>query len=377
VRDAYIGSHYGAVPIPPKPIAPIPPAYALDKPPHAPAVVPTQPEHPKAVKDPLELVGFNSRGSIEVANNGPISVYLIRLLINEGDSSKSYGLGVDVGAGKVQKQVIADGFTNTRTLSKLADTWKEHLAKVTVQYPNCWQFTYFSPLDVELQQIKDNYAVQGTSLVYDETFGTIYYKVSTSPEIRQQRVPVVVTVTLNSDTCPFDYPRQPVQPRIQPQTGGGLTKVDRENLAKAFFEFSQVLDQANAAWGKANNLKSDESGPLGQNLVKRRSKIPEIQKAATDFNQNLINIRQKWNYYEIQTNAIFDENPNDPLILLQIVNEYASELDAVLTIKNADDSQLQKVLRPEDIRYDEGIVRFSQWYQGCEQRLQQARSVLR
>jgi hypothetical protein len=159
-------------------------------------------EKPSIPKAPLEIVAFNSSQKITIANNGPISVYVIRLLVNTEVESKSFGLDFELEPGKLNSIQIADGLHNVRTLGKLADTWGEHLAKVETQYKNCWQLTYFSPSDAEFKQIEDHYLSEGTIFPYEETSGIIYYRVIGLPETKEQKVSIFVTVTLDKDKCP-------------------------------------------------------------------------------------------------------------------------------------------------------------------------------
>jgi hypothetical protein len=156
----------------------------------------------RSIKNPLEIVAFNSSQDISIANNGPVSIYLIRLLANEGQSSESFGLELEVAAGKIETRHIGLGFRNVRTIDTLADTWQEHVSKAIIQYQNCWQFTYFSASDPGFQQVKDHYLIKGKRLAYDEIQGTLYYKIDGVLGIKEQKIPMVVIVTVDKDTCP-------------------------------------------------------------------------------------------------------------------------------------------------------------------------------
>jgi hypothetical protein len=147
-------------------------------------------------------VAFNSSQDISVANNGSVSVYVVRLLVSEDNFSKSFGLNSEIGPGKTQTISIRDGFVNVRTLRGLAGTWDEHLKKALAQYGNCWQFTFFSQSDARLFQIRDHYMSEGESFIYDKGTGTIYYRVDGFHGTKEEKVPIAVTVTLNADICP-------------------------------------------------------------------------------------------------------------------------------------------------------------------------------
>jgi len=175
-------------------------------------------------------------------------------------------------------------------------------------------------------------------------------------------------------------PVQPQQTQIERivQADRNLPKGDRDRLAEALFEFSQVLDQANIAFGKANNIKVDEHGPLVKDLLTRRGKVSGIESAATEFEAHFRDSRQKWKYYRDQITAIFGDNPdNDAVILRGAVIEYARQLDSVLSLKDTtDEATLKAIFQPEEIRYDDAIRRFALWKSDCERRLEQARSAL-
>jgi hypothetical protein len=82
--------------------------------------VKSHPTPVRPVKAPLEIVEFNSSHNISIANNGPLSVYVMRLLINvtEPKSSKSFGLDFEIEPEKTKSIRIGDGFQNVRTLKK-------------------------------------------------------------------------------------------------------------------------------------------------------------------------------------------------------------------------------------------------------------------
>jgi len=153
---------------------------------------------------------------------------------------------------------------------------------------------------------------------------------------------------------------------------------DRERLAEAFYEWSQILEGGNTAWGKANHLKVDEKGPFLQDLAKRKGKIPDIKMAAQQFAKHLIDSRNKWRYYEKEENQVFGDNvDNDANILPGALSEYDNQLDTVLASKETDNERLKTIMWPEDLRYDEAIKNFAQWLQGCGRRLQTAREAIR
>jgi len=156
----------------------------------------------KTIKNPLEIVAFNSGQDISVSNNGPVSVYAIRLLVNEGNFSKSFGLNSEIGPGKTKTIPIRDGFVKVRTLRGLGDTWSEHLKKALAQYGNCWQFTFFSQSDARLFQIRDHYISEGESFIYDKGMGTIYYRLDGFQGTKEEKVPIAITVTLDAAICP-------------------------------------------------------------------------------------------------------------------------------------------------------------------------------
>lgn len=151
---------------------------------------------------PLQIVAFYSTQEISIANNGPFSIYAVILLVSDQLGSKSFGLDFEIAPGKTTTKVINDGFPHVRTFGKLADSWEEHFAKATEQYKGCWQFSFFSPSDVRLQQMKDFYTSIGTALPYKEVPGALYYKMDNHVEVSQQKVTLVTILTVNEDVCP-------------------------------------------------------------------------------------------------------------------------------------------------------------------------------
>jgi hypothetical protein len=161
------------------------------------------------------------------------------------------------------------------------------------------------------------------------------------------------------------------------ETDKHLPKGDRDRLADALFDFAQILDQANTAWGKANRLKVDENGPFLKDLATRKSKASGIESAAKEFEKGFYSSRQKWKYYGDQIAVIFGDDPdNHATILRSAVDEYSHQVDSVLALKDTDEANLKTILWPEDIRYDEAIRRFALWKSESEHRLEQVKSSL-
>jgi hypothetical protein len=156
------------------------------------------------IKAPLEIVEFRSDYGISIANNGPLSVHVVSLLVKGHVEIKSIALGLDIAPGKISEQKIhEEGLHHVRTLRKLADTWEDHVKKARELYLVCgMQWTFFSPSDVSLQQIKDNYTRQNQSLGYKDISGILYYRVQGLNKTEEQVVPIVETITINNDTCP-------------------------------------------------------------------------------------------------------------------------------------------------------------------------------
>lgn len=161
---------------------------------------------PQPIKAPLEIVAFRSDYGISIANNGPLSVHILSLFIKfeSPDGTKSMALGLNVAPGKISEQKIPEeGLPHLRTIRKLADTWEDHVKKARELYAACgMQWTFFSPSDVSLQQIKDNYTGQNQSLGYKDISGILYYRVQGLDKTEEQIVPVVESITVNNDTCP-------------------------------------------------------------------------------------------------------------------------------------------------------------------------------
>jgi hypothetical protein len=156
------------------------------------------------ITEPLEIVAFRSDYGVSIANNGPHSVHVMSLLVKGYVETKSFALRLDIAPGKVSEQRIQEeGLHHVRSLMKLADTWEEHIKKARELYSGCgMQWTFFSPSDVSLQQIKDLYTKQNLALGYSDISGILYYRVAASNKTEEQVVPIVETITVNDDTCP-------------------------------------------------------------------------------------------------------------------------------------------------------------------------------
>jgi hypothetical protein len=155
-------------------------------------------------ESPLDIIAFNSDQGISIANNGPTSVYVLSLdvSVSEPQLSKSFGLGLDIDAGKIQKYPIHDGFQKVRSLNKLADTWKQHFERAEALYEDCGiQLTFFAPDDPGFQQMVAFHSQHGQGLSYDTAKAVLRYRVSGLNERKEQPVKIVVTATVNDATC--------------------------------------------------------------------------------------------------------------------------------------------------------------------------------
>lgn len=158
------------------------------------------------IKDPLEIVAFRSDFGISVSNDGPIPIHVLSLVLRHEYETKSFGLALDIGPGKISQQLIhEEGILHMRSSRKLADRWQEHIEKMTESYGSCGtRWIYFAPADPSLQQLKDNYTKQNVELGYNDISGSLYYRLAGAHETKEQVVPLVVTMMVNNDTCPRD-----------------------------------------------------------------------------------------------------------------------------------------------------------------------------
>lgn len=153
--------------------------------------------------NPLEILAFRSDYGISIANNGPLPLYVTSLVIKGPDETKSFGLGLDIGPGKVSEAKIQNdiAFKNFKTLRKIADTWEGQVRKARGIYDKCgMSFEYFSPSDPSFKQVKDFYEGNGQSLGYGDISGMLYYHIR--GQDKEEVVPIVVTIVVNKDTCP-------------------------------------------------------------------------------------------------------------------------------------------------------------------------------
>jgi hypothetical protein len=186
--------------------------------------------------------------------------------------------------------------------------------------------------------------------------------------------------TRNNATASIPINQRSTQSQIDTfvESNRKLSSGDRDRLANALFDFSEVMDQANTAWGKANHLKVQEhSEGIVKDLEARKRKIADIRASAREYERLFAQQREKWKYYANQINFIFGDNPdNNALILRNAVDEYAAHLDAVLATNNNNEGEIKKLLWVEDIRYDEAIRNFALWNQYCARQLAQVKNSL-
>lgn len=179
----------------------------------------------QSLKNPLEVVACDSSSSITIANNGPLSVYVVSLVLKSEQESRSYELGFDVEPGKIYMHPFLppsktegalplpageEHFRVIMPLAKLADTWDEHFRKAMGLFQKCgMMLLYFSPSDPAFLQMKDAYSwkperplINLLGLGYSDASGTLYYRVKGFTETKEQSVPLVVIVAIDGDKCP-------------------------------------------------------------------------------------------------------------------------------------------------------------------------------
>jgi hypothetical protein len=112
--------------------------------------------HP--IKNPLEIVAFNSSNEISIANNGSIPVYVIGLTVETEvpKEAKYFGIGLDIASGKIEKFHVGDGMPKVKALHRFGTTWDEYYQKALTLYQSCGiQLTFFSPTDQGFLELKD------------------------------------------------------------------------------------------------------------------------------------------------------------------------------------------------------------------------------
>jgi hypothetical protein len=105
-----------------------------------------------------------------------------------------------------------------------------------------------------------------------------------------------------------------------------------------------------------------------------RDIAPSTKKYATDFLQ----LRDKWNYYREQTQYVFGDNPDNsgPNSLTNAVEAYAMFLERWGSVKNKDSQDVYYLLSSGKNDFTTRIRTFSNWHQGCRQRLEQMKASI-
>jgi hypothetical protein len=168
-----------------------------------------KPSKPKVmpVENPLQITALNSTQDMSIANNGPLSVYVMDIFISvsEPTESKSVQLGFDIGPGKIHEYKFQPDPTDIqhfKAIKDLAKTWKEHYQRADELYRACgMELAYFSQADTRFQQITSHYYQQGRSLIYTDASSVIRYRVAGFPDTKSQTVPIVVIAVVDQK-CP-------------------------------------------------------------------------------------------------------------------------------------------------------------------------------
>jgi hypothetical protein len=158
-------------------------------------------------KNPLEITALNSTQNMSLANNGPLSVYVMDILmsVSEPRESKSVQLGFDIGPGKIHEykfQADPSDIQHFKAIKDLGKTWEEHYQRAGELYRACgMELAYFSQADTRFQQIASHYSRQCRSLIYTDALSVIRYRVAGLPDTKSQTIPVVA-ITIVDQKCP-------------------------------------------------------------------------------------------------------------------------------------------------------------------------------
>ncbi len=165
-----------------------------------------------------------------------------------------------------------------------------------------------------------------------------------------------------------------------------LPKGDRDRFADALFDFSQVLEQANELWGKANQEGAQlsqgwRSGQIARDFEAHKRTLSEIDQSAKLFAKSFPQVRSKWKYFQEQTNYVFGDNPDNegPNAVINAAEAYSGYLDRWITIPapNREQRPILDLLEVIQNHFDTYIRNFALWRQGCDRRLSQMKDSIK
>ena len=135
-----------------------------------------------------------------------------------------------------------------------------------------------------------------------------------------------------------------------------LSAGDRSRFTDALHDFTQVLDQANTLWGKANRV--DDLGS-STDFETRKTRLQDVESSAKDYERAFSQSRQTWHYYAAQVGYIFGDNPdNDALIIRNAAVDYFYFLDALGKLPTTNNGAITLLLADEQNVYGSAIARF-------------------
>lgn len=148
--------------------------------------------HP-LIKNPLEIVSFNSFSDLMIHNRSEHRIYIIDLQTATDFETNSTSIGVEIPPREVKSIPPKPGILSGHSLPLMAATFKEHVELVGKQYSGCVEFVYFSANDGGLSLIRDHYKKQSQELAADVARGVFHYRVDDGDTSYSQDVPLVVT----------------------------------------------------------------------------------------------------------------------------------------------------------------------------------------
>jgi hypothetical protein len=153
---------------------------------------------------------------------------------------------------------------------------------------------------------------------------------------------------------------------------------DKERLANAFYDISQLLDRGRKLMGESGGLAHGGIADIGRNDLPRLiSVVDSLIADSKQFSDDMSHLQEKWKYYSRQIGYIIgDDSDNHALLAQNALAEVKNYVASWGNIANSRDVDVAKLLYYPQRDFGNSMTRFGEWLNECSNRLSTMRSAI-
>jgi hypothetical protein len=157
---------------------------------------------------------------------------------------------------------------------------------------------------------------------------------------------------------------------------------DKDRLADALYEFSQLFDQGDTLRSRCNHLNIDGRGSIVEfaysDLPGFLNTSDNLIASSKEFTAHMNRLRDKWKYYATQINYILGNDPdNHALIAQNAITEARNFVELWGKAGNSNKTEIRELLNYPQTDFMLSMIKFGKWLSECEDRLLTIKGTIR